>query len=59
MEVKKLVNVAQYKIECDVDEYPEAVKMLLDVCKEDDEVPHCITFSFPEVDGNWYIVLSC
>jgi len=57
--IKRLVDVAEYKVECEVDEFPEAVLALLHRAQEDEEVPHCITFDFPEVDGKWYILLTC
>jgi hypothetical protein len=59
MEVEKLVFASQYRIRCQVDEFPEATLLLLQRAKADNETPQFIIFSFPEVEGEWEIILTC
>ena len=58
-EVKKLSDVAEYKVECEIEDWVLATSAMLQQARDDGEVPHCITFDFPEVHGKWYIVLTC
>ena len=59
IEVKKLQDVAEYKVECDVGNWVLATSALLKQARDDGEIPHCVTFDFPEVNGQWYIILTC
>lgn len=58
-DIKKLQDVAQYKAECEVSDWVIATSALLQQARDDGEIPHCVTFDFPEVNGKWYIILTC